>query len=40
MMQDMNHKHEHDNLMQDIPIYDGKNMDLPNWLLHIENGIT
>ena len=33
MMQNMNHRHKHDNLMQDIPIYDGKNIDLADWLL-------
>ena len=33
MMQDMNHRHEYDNLMQDISMYDGKNIDLADRLL-------
>ena len=28
MIQDITHRHEYDNLMRDIPIYDSKNMDL------------
>ena len=35
-MQDMTHRHEDDNLMKDIPIYDGKNMELADWLLQIK----
>ena len=27
MIQDMAHRHEYDNLLRDIPIYDSKNMD-------------
>ena len=33
MMQDMTHRHEYDNLLKDIPIYEGKNMELADWLL-------
>ena len=41
MTQDMKCRHEYNSLMQDIPIYDGKNMDLADWLLHIKkNGIA
>ena len=40
MMQDMNHRHEYENLMWDLPIYDGKNIDVADWLLQIESGIT
>ena len=29
-------RQEFDNLMIDIPIYDGQNMDLADWLLQIE----
>ena len=36
MMHNMTHRHECDNLMRDIPIYDGKNMELEDWLLQIE----
>ena len=36
MIQDTNHRHQYDDLMQDIPIYAGKNMDLANWLLQSE----
>ena len=36
MIQDMTHKHDYDNLMGDIPIYDGKNMELVDWLLEIK----
>ena len=32
----MSHKHEYDNLIPDIPIYDGKNMDLADCLLQTE----
>ena len=35
-MQNMTRHHEYDNLMRDITIYDGKNMDLANFLLQIE----
>ena len=35
-MQDMAYRHEYDNLMRDIAIYDGKNMGLADWLLQIE----
>ena len=35
MMQDITHRHEYDNLMRDIPIYDRKNMNLADWLLQI-----
>ena len=35
-MQDMNYRHKYDNSMQDIPIYDGKNMDLGDWSLQTE----
>ena len=36
MMQDITHRHEYDNLMIDIPIYDWKNLKLADWLLQIE----
>ena len=36
MMQDMTHRHEYNNLMRDIPIYDGKNKDLADWLQQSE----
>ena len=36
MMKNMTHRHEYDNLMFSILIYDGKNMDLADWLLQIE----
>ena len=36
MMKDMTHRHEYDNLMRDIPIYDRKNMGLADLLLQIE----
>ena len=36
MMQDMTHRHEYDNLERDIPMYDGRNIDLADWLLEIE----
>ena len=32
----MTQRHEYDYLMRDIPIYDGKNMKLADWLLQIE----
>ena len=35
-MQDVTCRHESENLMRDIPIYDRKNMGLADWLLHIE----
>ena len=35
-MQDITHRHEYDNLMRDIPMYDGQNMDLTDWLPKIE----
>ena len=38
MIQDITHRQEYVNLMRDIPIYDGKNMDLADWLLQIEKG--
>ena len=36
MIQDMTHRHEYNSLMRDILIYDGKNMDLADWLLQIK----
>ena len=36
MIQDMTCRHEHDNLMRDILIYDGKNMELADLLLQIK----
>ena len=36
MMQEMTYRHEYDNLMRDISIYDGKNMELADWLLQIK----
>ena len=36
MMQVINNRYEYDNLMGDILIYDGKNMDLAGWLLQRE----
>ena len=36
MVRNMMRWHEYDNLMRDILIYDGKNMDLADWLLQIE----
>ena len=36
MIQDITCRQEYDNLMRDIPIYDGKNMDVADWLLQIE----
>ena len=36
MIQDMKCRHEYDNLMRDIPKYDGKSMDWAEWLLQIE----
>ena len=35
-MKNMMRWHEYDNLIRDIPIYDGKNMDLADWLLQNE----
>ena len=32
-MQNMTHRHEYDDLMRDIPMYNGKNMTLADWLL-------
>ena len=37
MMQNITRCHECDTLMRDITICDGKNMNLANWLLQIEN---
>ena len=37
MMQDITFRQEYDNLMRDIPIYDGKNIDLVDWLLQIKS---
>ena len=36
VMKDMTCRYEYDSLMRDIPIYDGKNMELADWLLQIE----
>ena len=36
MIQDMTCRHGYDNLMSDIPTYDGKSMDLADWLLQIK----
>ena len=36
MMKDMTLRHQYDNLIRDIPIYDGKNMEFADWLLQIE----
>ena len=36
MMQNMTCRHEYDNLMRDIPIYDRKNMELADLLLCIK----
>ena len=36
MMKGMTCRHEYDNLMRDIPMYDGKSMKLADWLLQIE----
>ena len=36
MMQDMTHRHEYDNLMRDIPTYDGESMELAEWPLQIQ----
>ena len=36
MIQEINCRHEYDNVMWDIPIYDSENMDLVDWLLQIE----
>ena len=36
MIQDITHRQEYNNLMRDIPIHDGKNMDLADWLLQKE----
>ena len=40
MMLDMTHRHKYDNLMRDIPIYDGINMELADWLLLIEKAAS
>ena len=37
MIQDITCRQEYNNLIRDIPIYDGKNMDLADWILQIEN---
>ena len=36
MMLDITCRHEYDNVMRNIPIYDGKNMKLADWQLQIE----
>ena len=36
MIQDKAHRQQYNNLMRDIPIYDGQNMDLTDWLSQIE----
>ena len=36
MIQEMTCRHEYDILMRGIPIYDGKNMEIADWLLQIE----
>ena len=36
MIQDMNHKHEYDNLGGDVPINDVKNVDIGDWSLQTE----
>ena len=36
MIQGITCRQEYDNLMRDIPIYDGINMDLADWLLQVE----
>ena len=36
MKKDMTCRHEYDNLMRDIPIYERKNRELTEWLLQIE----
>ena len=41
VMQDINCRHGYDSLMQVIPIYDGKNMDLADWgITNRKHGIT
>ena len=35
-MQDITCRHEYDNLIRDIPIYNGKTMELADWLLQID----
>ena len=35
-MQNMTRQHEYDNSMSGITIYDGKNMDLADWLLQVK----
>ena len=40
MIQDITCRQEYDNLMRDIPIYDGKNMDLADWLFQIEKVVS
>ena len=36
MMQSMTRCHDYDNLMRDITVHDGKNMDLAGWVLQIK----
>ena len=36
MIQNITHRQEYENLTRDIPINDGKNMDLADWLLQKE----
>ena len=36
IIQDITGRQEYDNLMRDIPIYDGKNMVIAGWLLQRE----
>ena len=36
MMKNMTRQHEYENVMRDINICDGKNIDLADWLLQIE----
>ena len=36
MMKIMTRPHEYDNLMRDITIYDGQNIELVDWLLQID----
>ena len=40
MIQDKTCRQEYDNLMRDILIYDGKNMDLADLLLQIEKAAS
>ena len=36
MIQNITYRQEYNNLIRDIPVYDGKHMDLADWLLQIE----